>query len=344
MRSRTVVIFLFDGAQPLDFTGPYDAFTGAARYHSSPDGPPYVVRTASIGRRPVRLAGGLTVLPDLDIEDVRRPDILLVPGGPGAEVPNPEVAARLRTLGPEAERLASVCTGSLLLAEAGLLDGKRATTHWSFCGHFAQAYPRVHVQRYPIFVEDDGVFTSAGVTAGIDLALALIEEDCGRELALRVARLLVVFVRRPGHQAQFSAQLAVQSSGSTRLRDVRAWIADHLDEDLSVTALAERTRMSARHFARLFLSETGTTPGHYVEQVRVEAAQRMLTDTPDNVDRIARRCGWGTSEAMRRAFVRQAGESPAGYRQRNVSWAGGSPAEVRPVTRRRRPPRESSRT
>ncbi|WP_098955724.1 GlxA family transcriptional regulator [Pseudonocardia sp. N23] len=319
MRSRTVVIFLFDGAQPLDFVGPYDAFTGVARYHPSTEGPPYLVHTASVGGHPVRLAGGLTVTPDLDIDDVSRPDILLVPGGPGAEVPNPAVASRLRTLGPDAECLASVCTGSLLLAEAGLLDGRRATTHWSFCGRFARDYPKVQVQRYPIFVEDDGIFTSAGVTAGIDLALALIERDYGRELALRVARLLVVFVRRPGHQAQVSTQLAVQSTRQTRLGDIRAWIADHLDEDLSVPALAERAKMSPRHFARQFHTETGTSPGKYVEQARVETAQRMLTDTVDNVDRIARLCGWGTSEAMRRAFLRVLDESPGSYRARHAA-------------------------
>ncbi|GAA4556317.1 GlxA family transcriptional regulator [Pseudonocardia xishanensis] len=235
--------------------------------------------------------------------------------------PNPEIASRLRTLGPQAERLASVCTGSLLLAEAGVLDGRRATTHWSFYGRFARDRPKVQVQRYPIFVEDDGIFTSAGVTAGIDLALALIEQDCGRELALRVARLLVVFVRRPGQQALVSIQLAVQSTRTTRLGDIRVWMADHLDEDLSAAALAERARMSPRHFARLFHSETGTTPGKYVEQVRVEAAQRMLTDTDDNVDRIARLCGWGTAEAMRRAFVGLLDESPAAYRVRHLRSA-----------------------
>ncbi|MBM9467965.1 GlxA family transcriptional regulator [Nakamurella leprariae] len=317
MPPREVVMFLFDGAQPLDVTGPYDAFNGAARVSSSLTDPPYVVRIATIGGRPVRLVGGLMVVPDLDIDDVGRTDILLVPGGPGAETPDPEVAQRLRRLGPDARRLTSVCTGALLLAEAGLLDGKRATTHWSFCGHLAREYPEVKVQRYPIFVEDDGVFTSAGVTAGIDLALALIEQDHGRELALQVARLLVVFVRRPGHQAQISTQLTVQSNGPARLGDVRAWIADHLDDDLSVTALAERMPMSPRNFARLFLSETGTSPGRYVERVRVEAAQRMLTDTRDNVDLIARSCGWGSSEAMRRAFTRTLGESPAGYRLRH---------------------------
>lgn len=326
MRSRTVVIFLFDGAQPLDFVGPYDAFTAVARYHSTPGGPPYDVRTASIGGRPVRLAGGLTVTPDVDIDDVRRPDILLVPGGPGAEVPNPDIASRLRALAPQAQRLTSVCTGALLLAEAGLLDGRRATTHWSFCGRFARDHPAVDVQRYPIFVEDDGIFTSAGVTAGIDLALALIEQDFGRDIALRVARLLVVFVRRPGHQAQVSTQLAVQSARRSRLCDIQAWMADHLDEDLSVPALAERAAMSPRHFARLFQAETGTTPGRYVERVRVETAQRMLTDTADGVDRIARLCGWGTSEAMRRAFVRLVQESPDGYRRRHARPSLRSPA------------------
>jgi transcriptional regulator GlxA family with amidase domain len=222
----------------------------------------------------------------------------------------------VRDHAPHAARLVSVCTGALLLAEAGLLDGHRVTTHWMVCDHLARTYPAVEVDPDPIFVRDGSLATSAGVTAGIDLALALVEEDHGRDIALTIARHLVVFLRRPGNQAQFSAQLTAQTARREPLREVQHWITEHPGDDLSVDALASRARLSPRHFARAFQAETGLTPGRYVERVRLEHARRLLEDTTDGVTGISRACGYGTPEAMRRAFIKALGAAPAEYRQR----------------------------
>ncbi|NYV77159.1 GlxA family transcriptional regulator, partial [Streptomyces sp. UH6] len=215
-----------------------------------------------------------------------------------------------------AERIVSVCTGAFLLAEAGLLAGRRATTHWAYCDTLARRYPDTEVVTDPIHVRDGAVATSAGVTAGIDLALALVEEDLGRQVALQVARHLVVFLRRPGGQAQFSTQLAAQLAQRDPLREVQSWIDEHPDADLSVEALAGRASLSPRHFSRAFAAEVGATPGRYVDGVRLEAARRRLEDTGDGVAEVARACGYGTPEAMRRAFLRALSVSPAEYRRR----------------------------
>ena len=210
---RTVLMVLFDQVQSLDVTGPLEVFTGANTWRGGRgDGPAYDIRTASLGGRPVRTSSGLRITPDEDLREIRlpRPGLLIVPGGQGSRHPDPELTGWLRAHGRQADRLVSVCTGAFLLAEAGLLDGRRVTTHWAYCGSLAARYPRVSVEGEPIFVRDGNVATSAGVTAGIDLALALVEDDLGRGVALDIARQLVVFLRRPGNQAQFSAQLAGQ--------------------------------------------------------------------------------------------------------------------------------------
>jgi transcriptional regulator GlxA family with amidase domain len=222
-------------------------------------------------------------------------------------------------MAPNVRRIGSVCSGAFILAEAGLLDGRRATTHWGWCKELAQRYPRVKVDPDPIFVRDGSIYTSAGVTAGMDLALALVEEDHGRELALRVARQLVLFLRRPGGQSQFSAQLAVQAADREPLRELQAWIADHLNQDLSVEALADRVAMSPRNFARVFSREVGVTPARFVEQARVEAARRRLEESAHGVDAIASQCGFGTAESMRRAFLRRLHVPPSAYRHRFAS-------------------------
>jgi transcriptional regulator GlxA family with amidase domain len=209
-----------------------------------------------------------------------------------------------------------VCTGAFVLAEAGLLDGRRATTHWEWCDALAARFPRVQVDRDPIFVRDGNVYTSAGVTAGMDLALALVEEDHGRALALEVARQMVLFLRRPGGQSQFSAALAAQSADREPLRDLQAWIAEDPGRDCSVPALARRVAMSPRNFARVFTREVGSTPGQFVERMRVEAARRRLEESADGVDNIASRCGFGTAETMRRAFLRTLRVPPSAYRSR----------------------------
>ena len=312
MTQRTVLVVLFDDVQSLDVTGPVEVFAGAETHTPGT----YRIRTASLDGAPVRTSSGLTLVPDLALTDAPAPHTLLVPGGQGTRRPDPRLTDWLRENGPRAERLVSVCTGAILLAEAGLLDGRRATTHWAYCDRLARDHPAIDVERDPIYVRDGTVATSAGVTSGIDLALALVEEDLDREAALVIARHLVVFLRRPGNQAQFSAQLAAQSAQREPLREVQQWITEHPDGDLNVESLAARARLSPRHFARAFQAETGMTPGRYVDRVRLEHARRLLEDTTDGVEEISRASGYGTSETMRRAFVKALGTPPAEYRRR----------------------------
>ncbi|GAA2773466.1 GlxA family transcriptional regulator [Streptomyces showdoensis] len=317
MPRRPVLVVLFDGVQSLDVTGPVEVFSGAGRAAGDPDA--YPVRTASLDGRPVRTDSGLRLLPDSTLAEAVAdgpPHTLLVPGGAGTRRGDPALVDWLRAHGARTERLVSVCTGALLLAEAGLLDGHRVTTHWVACEQLARDHPAVEVDPDPIFVRDGRIATSAGVTAGIDLALALVEEDLGRHIALTVSRYLVVFLRRPGNQAQFSAQLSAQTARREPLRELQHWITEHPCDDLSVEALAARARLSPRHFARAFQAETGTTPGRYVDRVRLEHARRLLEDTGRGVEEVSRAAGYGTPEAMRRAFLKTLGTAPAEYRRR----------------------------
>jgi transcriptional regulator GlxA family with amidase domain len=321
MQPRLVVIPIFDGVQSLDVTGPLEVFTeaadGVARYRPAAD-PGYRVITASVGGRQIQTSSGLGLMPATDLRHVLPAEIdtIIVPGGPRTECLSPEIAGWLRRGAPPARRVASVCTGAFLLAEAGLLTGKRATTHWAFGADLARRFPDVCVDTEPIFIRDGAIATSAGVTAGIDLALALVEEDIGRDAALAVARSLVVYLRRPGGQAQFSAHLRAQSAQRAPLREVQQWISEHPGADLSVPALAAKAGLSARQFARAFAAETGVPPGKHVAAVRLEAAQRMLADSGLGVAQVARACGYGTPEAMRRAFVHALGVPPVSYRSR----------------------------
>ncbi|MFF5476242.1 GlxA family transcriptional regulator [Streptomyces sp. NPDC012935] len=312
MAQRTVLFVLFDGVQSLDVTGPLEVFAGAEKHRAGT----YRIRTASLDGAPVRTSSNLTVAPDESLTDVSEPHTLVVPGGEGTRGPQPGLTDWLHEHGPRAERLVSVCTGAILLAAAGLLDGRRATTHWAYCDKLARDHPAVEVDPDPIYVRDGRVATSAGVTSGIDLALALVEEDLGRDVALGIARHLVVFLRRPGNQAQFSAQLAAQTAQREPLREVQRWITEHPDADLTVETLAARASLSARHFARAFQTETGLTPGRYVDRVRLEHARRLLEDSSDGIEEISRASGYGTPEAMRRAFVKTLGAAPIEYRRR----------------------------
>ena len=309
----TVLIVLFDGVQSLDVTGPLEVFAHAsAARHGA-----YEIITASLGGRTVTTSSGLRLTPDADLRRIASPPgLLIIPGGAGARRRDPDLVGWLREHAGDARRLASVCTGTFLLAEAGLLAGRTVTTHWAHCAELAGCYPELTVDPGPIFIKDDRVATSAGITAGIDLALALVEDDLGRDAALAVARALVVFLRRPGGQAQFSAQLSAQIADREPLREVQQWIAEHPAADLSVETLAERASLSPRQFARAFAAEVGMPPGRYVHRARLEAARRHLEDTAEGVEETARACGYGTPEAMRRAFVRALGVSPAEYRRR----------------------------
>jgi transcriptional regulator GlxA family with amidase domain len=278
---------------------------------------PYGIRVVAPKGAQVRSTSGLTFA-TAPLPDPAEPiDTLIVAGGQGVmrAAGDPKLINWLRTRAGVARRTASVCTGAFLLAAAGLLDRRRAVTHWEYCDLLRGRYPAVKVEPDPIFVHDRDVWTSAGVTAGIDLSLALVEEDLGRGLALGVARNLVVFLKRPGGQAQFSAALSLQSADD-RFADLHSWLAGHLADDLSLSRLAAQAGMSERSFLRRYREATGTTPGRAVERLRVEAARQLLAETRLPVKRIAARCGFGSEETMRRSFARLQGVSPQDYRQR----------------------------
>jgi transcriptional regulator GlxA family with amidase domain len=312
-----VVIVAIPEVQPLDVTGPAEVLAAASTAAARMGRSGYAVEVVAPGGGAIATGSSYGLLASGPLEEVRPPlDTLVVAGGAGARHARADVVARVAALAGRSRRVASVCTGAYVLAAAGLLDGRRATTHWAYCDELARLHPAIRVERDPIFVVDGPVRTSAGVTAGMDLALALVEEDLGPRVALEVARWLVLFVKRPGGQAQFSAQLAGQSAERAPLRELQAWMADHLDADLSVAALAGRAAMSERHFARAFKAETGMTPAAYVEALRVERARIALEDSDAPVDDVALGCGFGTVETLRRAFARRLGVSPSAYRDR----------------------------
>ena len=311
---RRVWIVAFSDAQLLDVTGPWEVFAAANRVGA----PRYALSVVAPSAGPVATSGGLSLVAHRSLAQATGPvDTLIVAGGMGTRPQHhdPRLAPWLRRTARRARRVASVCTGAFLLAEAGLLDGRRATTHWAMCETLQRRFPGVRVERDPIFVRDGHVFTSAGVTAGIDLALELVEEDRGRDVALTVARWLVMFLRRPGGQSQFSAQLSAQVAERDGLRDVQGWIADHPEDGLTVPALARRAGMSPRNFARAFRREIGVTPAAYVEAQRVEAARRLLETTARSVAEVAAACGFPRVETMHRAFRRVLHVPPAQYRR-----------------------------
>jgi transcriptional regulator GlxA family with amidase domain len=310
----TVAFVVYDRMQLLDLAGPADVFRAASLFPH----PHYDIVTASVDGRPVRADNGITVVPDTALAKLRRPlDTLLVVGGLGVydAIGDPTFLRQLGAAAQKADRVASVCSGALALAAAGLLDGYRATTHWSACDDLRTAHPAVEVVPDCIHVHDRDRWTSAGVTAGIDLALAMVEHDHGAKVAHDIAGWLVVFVRRPGGQAQFSAQLRSQPASTPAIASLQAWLPDHLTEDLEVDTLAERSAMSARTFARAFRSETGTTPAAYVEGLRVEAARRLLETSDLTVAAVATAVGIRHAETLHRAFRRRVGTTPDQYRQ-----------------------------
>ncbi len=267
---------------------------------------------------------GLRLVADRSYRAVRGSiDTVIVTGidEPDDAKRDPELVRWLARMAPRTRRMVGLCTGSFVLAEAGLLDGRSATTHWAYCDELTRRFPGVKVQPDPIYVRDGGVYTSAGATAGLDLVLALVEEDLGRRVALTVAQWMVVFLKRPGGQSQFSVQLSTQMADRQPLRDMQAWVLDNPAADLSVEALARRVNMSPRNFFRVFVREVGMTPGRFVERVRVEAARRLLEETSRGVPDVATASGFGSQEAMRLAFRRALGVSPKGYRSRFCTTA-----------------------
>jgi transcriptional regulator GlxA family with amidase domain len=310
---REVVVAGYDGASVLDIAGPVEVFEGARLA-----GGDYRVRVASVGGVPVRATAGLR----LDAEDLARiegpVDTLLVVGGWGADLAagDEELLGHLRRLAGTARRVSGVCTGSMVLAAAGLLDGRRATTHWAFCAELARRHPAVEVVPDAIFVNEGGVATSAGVTAGIDLALALVADDHGQEMARLIARWLVVFLQRPGGQSQFSVRAQVPSVRSDGLRVLLDAIAADPAANWTVAEMARHALMSPRHLARVFPREIGLPPAQYVERARVESAATLLDSGDEPLDVVARRSGFGSAETLRRAFLRVFGVPPGGYRAR----------------------------
>ena len=318
---RRVEILAFPDAQLLDVAGPLQVFATACDLAGRGSGPaaaaPYAPVVVASGPAPIRCSAGLGLAAEpLPASDTPL-DTLVVAGGRGvtAAAQDPATLAWLRARAGRSRRVASVCSGAFLLAAAGLLEGRRVVTHWDHCDDLQRRYPGLRVEPDPIFIRDGPVWTSAGVTAGIDLALALVEEDLGRATALAVARQLVVFLKRPGGQAQYSAALSLQG-GDGRFDGLHAWMAGHLGEDLGIAALARHAGMSERSFVRRYPAATGLTPARAVERLRVEVARGLLAETGTPVKRIAERCGFGTDETMRRAFLRVQGTSPADYRER----------------------------
>ena len=312
---RRVVLVTFPDTTLLDVVGPSEVFHSANQLGAAES---YELVVASAGGGPVRASSGL-VIDTVAISAVDGPvDTVMTTGGVGvrAAADDPALVAGVARLAGRAQRVTSVCTGTFLLAAAGLLEGRRVTTHWGRAGSLARQFPTLDIDPDRIFIRDGSVWTSAGVTAGIDLALALVEDDHGPELARQVARWLVVFVQRPGGQGQFSSHVAVPAPRRPEVRVVLDTIAADPGADLSVATLARGAGLSERHLARMFRAETGTTVGEHVEAVRVEAARRLLEDGDTAIGAVARRCGFGTVETFHRAFKRRTGITPGEHRAR----------------------------
>jgi len=317
MTDRTVVHVVYPGITMLDLAGPAEVFAAANRMAES--GPRYRSLVTSADGRPITSNSGLRLDADARLSAVTgRVDTLLIAAGLtyAEAMRSDELVAQVRRIAGRARRVASTCVGAFVLAAAGLLDGRRATTHWAFCEELGRDFPKITVEADRIFVRDGNLFTSAGVTAGMDLALALVEADHGVEVARAVARWLVVFMQRPGGQSQFSEWLAHPIPSDSALRAVFDEIVADPSGEHSVPRLAERAALSERHFARLFIAETGTTPARFVERARVEAARELLEARSTTVDGVAEQAGFGSAETMRRAFLRVLGVGPADYRAR----------------------------
>jgi transcriptional regulator GlxA family with amidase domain len=319
MPSRQVVIVVFPGVQSLDAVGPFEVFAGATRAAQAlgrRGG--YRVILASTTGEPVVAESGVGLCTESLPDGGQRIDTLVVAGGEGAQLARGDarLLAWITAVAPRCRRVATVCTGAFVAAEAGLLDGRRVTTHWARAAQLGAEYPSIEVDPDPIYVRDGKVWTSAGVTAGIDLALALVQDDLGDEVAQMVARWLVMFLHRPGGQTQFSSPVWVPRAERSTVRAVQTVVEAAPGGDHRLPSMAAAAAMSVRHFARVFTAEVGETPGRFVERVRLEAARRELETTHDTLDVIAGRCGFGTAETLRRVFQRRLRVAPDSYRRR----------------------------
>jgi len=354
--TKTVVFLAAPKTQILDVAGPFQVFVRASELFVNryPKGPvPYKVVLASVDNaHSVQTTCGLVLSGGLDYRAIRgRIDTLLIAGGKGFEVApsDQHLLGWLRSIAKSSRRFGSICTGAFLLGSAGLLDGKRVTTHWKWAPELASRCKRATVDPDPIYIRDGKLYTSAGVTAGMDLALAMVEEDLGSPLALEVARELVMYLRRAGGQSQFSTALALQASDRRQIQELLGWTLENLTDDLSVASLAARAGMSARNFARVFADETGTPPGEFVHRIRVEAARRRLEESTDKLQKIAADCGFGSINSLRRSFFRSLRVVPSEYRSRFTATgsiisvpATGSVATVTPI-RSAMPPKRLAR-
>ena len=318
---RPVGLIAYPGVEIIDLTGPMEVFAFAnANLHRSGicSEPAYPMKVLATKPGPIMSSCGLQIIADTAYSDVHYGiDTLLIAGTPEVSclLSDMDLQVWVRSIAPRVRRVASVCTGAFLLAQSGLLDGRRATSHWDYCDWLARDYPSITVEPDRIFVRDGSIVTSGGVTSGIDMALSMIEEDWGSELALHVARYLVVFLKRPGGQSQFSAYLTSDAS-RPELKELQAWVMLHLTDDLRIETLAERICMSTRNFSRFFLAETGLTPAKFVEMARIDAARHYLGSTQHSIEVVAEKSGFGDPERMRRAFIRQLGVNPQSYRAR----------------------------
>lgn len=318
---KHIVILAPQGTSILDVAGPVEVFQKAADFilSNTRETTSYKVHVISANsEKLVQTSSGLPFICEGTISSMHyKTDTILVAGIPNAPVNmvSAEVLTWLRTQARIVRRIGSVCAGAFILAEAGILNGKRATTHWRVCDKMAKCYPEIRVENDPIYIKDGNVYTSAGISTGMDLSLAMVEEDYGRDLALSVARQLVLYLKRPGNQSQFSTILANQQADYLPIRHIQDWILDHLDEPLSVELLAQKSFMSPRNFARVFLRETGVTPAKYIEKLRLESARRRLEESHLSLEEISSECGIGNADALRRLFLRHMKTTPSDYRR-----------------------------
>ncbi len=310
---KKIGFICFDNFQSLDLVGPMEVFAQAKHFNT----PQYKLHILSENGGTVRASSGLEIQTQR-LKSINPLDTLIVIGGDGVytAIKSKRLIQYVTKQAAKARRVVSICSGTFMLAEAGLLNGKKATTHWKVCDKFRSHYPDIELEPDAIFVRDGNITTSAGVTAGMDLSLSLVEEDMNRDTAMSIARMLVIYYRRAGGQSQFSETLKTQTLADKKFADLCVFIQENLDSDLSVPALAERIAMSERNFSRCFTFEVGMSPGKYVEKVRLESAKEHLENTHKNLDEISLRCGFSSSEILRRLFKRRHGIAPSEYRKR----------------------------
>lgn len=323
LETKHIAFLVIPDATLLDITGPYEVFSQAiecAQVHNKDSKPPYELHTISVDRRNVVTASGLVIQCQETINSLDyKIDTLFIPGVPNSLLdqykPKPKTLTWIREQSKAVRRTCSVCSGTFLLAESGILNDKKVTTHWEVCDILTHNYPDIHVDSTPIFIKDGNIYTSAGISSGMDLALALVEEDLGKPFALEVAKQMVLYLKRPGSQAQYSAVLSLQNVDYQPIRNIESWIQEHLHEIITVEMLAEHSSMSVRNFARVFVKETGITPAKYIDKLRVETACRYLADTNLSLKEIASLCGLGSPDNMRKVFIRYLYISPMDYRR-----------------------------